>query len=122
VRLAGFFLCSLIATVIAASLNGLKIDSAPFRCWYYRVLARIVGLRVVARGIQSTAKPHLVVANHISYYDIVALGSLVAGDFVAKADIAKWLKPDAACSSSAGAARPTTRATKFKSAWTTETR
>jgi len=90
VRLAGFFLCSLIATVVSASLNGMRINSAPFRRWYYRILSRIVGLRVVARGHQSTAKPHLVVSNHISYYDIVALGSLVAGDFIAKADIAKW--------------------------------
>jgi len=49
-----------------------------------------VGLRIIARGHQSTEKPHLVVANHISYYDIVAIGALVAGDFVAKADIAKW--------------------------------
>jgi len=90
VRLAGFFVASLAATLISASLNGLHLDSAPFRRWYYRVLAGIIGLKVVARGQQSTEKPHLVVSNHISYYDIVALGSLVAGDFIAKADIAKW--------------------------------
>jgi 1-acyl-sn-glycerol-3-phosphate acyltransferase len=47
-------------------------------------------LRIVVRGVQSTAKPQLVVSNHISYFDIVVLGSQVAGDFVAKADIAKW--------------------------------
>jgi len=76
--------------LIAGTLNGLRINSAPFRCWYYRVLCRIIGLRVIARGERSTARPHLVVANHISYYDIVAIGSLVAGDFIAKAEIAKW--------------------------------
>lgn len=54
------------------------------------MLAGIIGLRVVVRGAQSTEKPHLVVSNHVSYYDIVTLGSLIAGDFVAKADIAKW--------------------------------
>jgi lyso-ornithine lipid O-acyltransferase len=86
---------SLIATGIAASLNGLHINSAPFRQWYYRFLTKIVGLRVVVRGRQHRAvghmaKPHLIVSNHISYFDIVALGSLIVGDFVAKADIAKW--------------------------------
>ena len=89
-RLTGFLVASLLATLIAGSLNGLGINSAPFRRWYYRLLKRIVGLRIVVRGEQTKAKPHLVVSNHISYFDIVALGSLIAGDFIAKADIAKW--------------------------------
>jgi 1-acyl-sn-glycerol-3-phosphate acyltransferase len=50
----------------------------------------VLGLRVVARGLQSGAKPQLVVSNHVSYFDIITLGSLIAGDFIAKADIAKW--------------------------------
>lgn len=50
----------------------------------------MLGLRVVARGLQSGAKPQLVVSNHVSYFDIITLGSLIAGDFIAKADIAKW--------------------------------
>ncbi len=83
-------IASLIATLVSASLNGLNINSAPFRRWYYRVLAGIIGLRVVVCGQQINENPHLVVSNHVSYYDIVALGSLIAGDFVAKADIAKW--------------------------------
>lgn len=53
-------------------------------------MTKIVGLRVVVRGLQNAERPHLVISNHISYFDIVGLGSLVAGDFVAKADIAKW--------------------------------
>ncbi len=53
-------------------------------------MRKIVGLRVIVRGQENTERPHLVVSNHISYFDIVTLGSLVAGDFVAKADIANW--------------------------------
>jgi len=86
----GFLTASFIATAISGTMNGLHIDSAPFRRWYYRFTAKIIGLRIVVRGVQSTAKPQLVVSNHISYFDIVVLGSQVAGDFVAKADIAKW--------------------------------
>jgi len=89
-RLTGFLVASLAATIVAGTLNGLGINSAPFRRWYYRFLKHIVGLRIVVRGEQTKAKPHLVVSNHISYFDIVALGSLIAGDFIAKADIAKW--------------------------------
>ncbi len=81
---------SLLATLISGALNALHMNSGPFRRQYYRLILRIVGLRVVVRGIQSAERPHLVVSNHISYFDIVALGSLVAGDFIAKADIAKW--------------------------------
>lgn len=89
-RLVAFLAASFAATVISGALNGMNINSAPFRCWYYRATARIVGLKIIVRGKQSTDKPQLVVANHISYFDIVVLGSQVAGDFVAKADIAKW--------------------------------
>jgi 1-acyl-sn-glycerol-3-phosphate acyltransferase len=78
------------ASLTAATLNLVKGDSIAFRGWYYRVLSKLIGLEVIVRGKQSTASPRLVVANHISYYDIVVLGSVIPGDFVAKADIANW--------------------------------
>jgi 1-acyl-sn-glycerol-3-phosphate acyltransferase len=90
VRLVGFLTGSFMATAIAGAMNGMNINSAPFRRWYYRLMNKVLGLRLVVRGVQSTDRPRLVVSNHISYFDIIALGSLVAGDFVAKADIAKW--------------------------------
>lgn len=80
----------MLASLIAATLNLVKGDSIAFRGWYYRVLRRLIDVEVVVRGRQSTAAPRLVVANHISYYDIVVLGSVIPGDFVAKADIADW--------------------------------
>ena len=90
VRIALFLVSAVVATVTAATLNTLKGDSIAFRGWYYRLLCRLIGIEVIARGKQSTAAPRLVVANHISYFDIVALGAVVPGDFVAKADIADW--------------------------------
>lgn len=81
---------AIIASLTAATLNLIKGDSIAFRGWYYRLLCRLIGLEVTVRGKQSSAAPRLVVANHISYLDIVALGSVIPGDFVAKADIAKW--------------------------------
>lgn len=90
VRLVAFLAVSLFATLVSGGLNAVHVNSAPFRRWYYRCVTHVVGLKVVVRGAQSLTKPQLLVSNHISYFDIVALGSLVAGDFVAKADIAKW--------------------------------
>ncbi len=89
-RIAVFIVTAIFATLIASLLNRLQGNSLRFRLWYYRLLVRIIGLRVVVRGHESTASPRLVVSNHISYFDIPVLGSVIAGDFIAKADIASW--------------------------------
>ncbi len=89
-RLAVFLLSTTLASVIAAALNAVKGDSIAFRVWFYGFLCRVLGLEVVIRGKQTGAAPQLVVCNHISYLDIAVLGSVVPGDFVAKADIAGW--------------------------------
>ena len=53
-----------------------------------RVACRILGLRVEVLG----AIPHsgLLVANHLSYLDIVALSSLRPCVFIAKSEVARW--------------------------------
>ena len=51
---------------------------------WHRVCCRIAGLQVRVRGTT------LFVANHVSYLDIVVLGSLVDATFVAKSEIAGW--------------------------------
>lgn len=89
-RIVLFVFSAVAASLTAAFLNVVKGDSIAFRGWYYRVLCRLIGLDVIVRGKQSSAAPRLVVCNHISYYDIVVLGSVIPGDFVAKADIADW--------------------------------
>jgi 1-acyl-sn-glycerol-3-phosphate acyltransferase len=57
---------------------------------YHRLVCRVLGIRVRARGALAQARPLLVVGNHSSYLDIEVLGSLVPGSFVAKAEIAGW--------------------------------
>ena len=58
--------------------------------YYYAYLLRLVGMRVTIKGVAPTREPALFVANHSSYLDIVILGSLVEGCFVAKAEVAGW--------------------------------
>jgi len=89
-RVGAFLVSAIGATLTATALNKLTGNSVTFRRWYYRILCRVLGLKVIVHGTQSTAAPRLVVSNHISYIDIAALGSVIPGDFVAKADIADW--------------------------------
>jgi 1-acyl-sn-glycerol-3-phosphate acyltransferase len=64
--------------------------AVTFPRFYHRVCCRLLGIRVRRVGEPTALRPALYVANHISYLDITALGSLLAGGFVAKAEVARW--------------------------------
>jgi 1-acyl-sn-glycerol-3-phosphate acyltransferase len=57
---------------------------------YHAVCRRILGLRVEVIGRPSGDRPTLFVSNHSSYLDIIVLGSLIPGSFVAKTEVSKW--------------------------------
>ncbi|MFN0244764.1 MAG: lysophospholipid acyltransferase family protein [Planctomycetota bacterium] len=61
--------------------------------WFVRTWARAVAhtlcLRVTVEGAVP-APPYFLVANHLSYLDIVALWTQVDGAFLAKAEVARW--------------------------------
>jgi len=63
---------------------------ARFPRFYHRRCCRILGIKVHRIGEPVTAGPVLFAANHISYTDITVLGSLIAGSFVAKNEVAGW--------------------------------
>ncbi len=58
--------------------------------WYHERCCRIMGFRVEVRGEQSAVRPTLYACNHVSYLDIMVLGSLIEGSFVAKSEVARW--------------------------------
>ena len=58
--------------------------------FYHRWCCRILGFDVRPVGAPTSRRPALFVANHVSYTDITVLGSLVAGSFVAKTEVAAW--------------------------------
>jgi 1-acyl-sn-glycerol-3-phosphate acyltransferase len=76
--------------IVIGLLRAVGVDTAGVRRAYYRFLARVLGLRLVVRGRPSAAQPMLYVCNHISYLDIVAIGAVVKGEFVARGDMADW--------------------------------
>jgi lyso-ornithine lipid O-acyltransferase len=59
---------------------------------YHAVCARLIGLHVDVVGHPSSQsrRPVLVVSNHSSYLDIIVLGSLIRGSFVAKKEVGGW--------------------------------
>lgn len=59
-------------------------------CNYYRLLARLLRLRVRVQGEPLRGQPVLFVSNHVSWLDIVAIGSIQPVAFVAKSEVRKW--------------------------------
>ncbi|MDY6941392.1 MAG: lysophospholipid acyltransferase family protein [Pseudomonadota bacterium] len=56
---------------------------------WFAGLARVLSLRITVHGAPSDT-PALIVANHISWLDIVALNSVLPLRFIAKAEVANW--------------------------------
>jgi 1-acyl-sn-glycerol-3-phosphate acyltransferase len=57
---------------------------------YYRLLARLLRIRVRVDGLPVRDRAVLFVSNHVSWVDIVVIGSLAPVAFVAKSDVRKW--------------------------------
>lgn len=69
----------------------------PGKLWWYgaglchRLFGRALGIRVNIIGDQYQEKPTLFVANHVSWLDIIILGSVLKrSSFVAKSEISEW--------------------------------
>ncbi len=62
----------------------------PLRYW--GGVARILGLelQVIGTPAATDERPVLFVSNHTSWLDIVALGAVLPGCFIAKADVGRW--------------------------------
>jgi 1-acyl-sn-glycerol-3-phosphate acyltransferase len=79
--------CMLIQAVCLALPGLAKVRFAQF---YWRGAARILGLRIKVRGQITQHRPVLFIANHCTWLDIIVLGAVLPGCFVAKGDIANW--------------------------------
>ncbi len=58
--------------------------------FYHRGACRILGVALDVQGTRARTRPTLYVCNHVSYLDIVVLGALIPGSFIAKAEVADW--------------------------------
>jgi 1-acyl-sn-glycerol-3-phosphate acyltransferase len=57
---------------------------------FCRAVCAIIGIKVAARGALPSNAPRFVVANHVSWTDIIALASLYPFVFLAKREVASW--------------------------------
>jgi 1-acyl-sn-glycerol-3-phosphate acyltransferase len=91
IRLLAVFLLTVPAMLLQAILILLPGRGPErFARLYWVGVRRVLGLRVTVIGNVPRGRPVLFVANHCSWIDIVALGSVLPGCFVSKADVAKW--------------------------------
>lgn len=75
--------------VIALKSNG-RIDDGRIPRLWHRLAVKLLGIRIHVRGAPSKARPLLICSNHISWSDIMVLGSLAEVHFIAKAEVAGW--------------------------------
>lgn len=57
---------------------------------YYRVLRSLLRIRVRVNGAPTQSRAVLFVSNHVSWADIVVIGSIAPVAFVAKREVASW--------------------------------
>jgi len=86
------FLPALIVIIpLQALIVALKLPIWPIIPQiFHKIGCAFLGLRVTVIGAPATGRPTLLVSNHISWTDIVAIGSVAPVTFVAKQEIAKW--------------------------------
>jgi len=56
-----------------------------FCCWLFNVKIKIIG-----QSIRSRNHPVVYLVNHVSYLDVLVLGGIIDGCFVAKSEVASW--------------------------------
>ncbi len=88
---AGFLLLTLAllpVQLIALGFGHSVMQRLPR--WWHRMMCRIIGLRVRVNGRLSSERPLLLVANHVSWKDILVLGSVADVVFIAKSEVRGW--------------------------------
>ncbi|HEX8164367.1 MAG TPA: 1-acyl-sn-glycerol-3-phosphate acyltransferase [Beijerinckiaceae bacterium] len=84
-----FFLAAMPVQALAMRLGARRL-AGWIPVLFHRLFLRMFGLRIEVRGEPARGTPVLVLANHVSWLDISALGSLMPLSFVAKSEVAGW--------------------------------
>ena len=58
--------------------------------WFHKAVCAAMGMRVATVGQAARDRPRMVVANHVSWLDIPALGSSMPLSFLAKKEVGEW--------------------------------
>lgn len=74
--------------IMALRTGWVDEGTAP-RLWHHLV-TRVLGIRIHVHGQMATQRPLLIASNHISWTDIMVLGSLADLHFIAKLEVGSW--------------------------------
>ena len=86
-------LCVLLIPVQALAFVLTKGQGAFFYAvprGFHTLICALFEVKIHLRGDISNAAHTLFIANHLSYIDIIVLGSLLPASFIAKTDVARW--------------------------------
>jgi 1-acyl-sn-glycerol-3-phosphate acyltransferase len=91
VRAAGLVGSAFVRVVVIFPLCGRPARRRQISAWSAKVLG-LFGLRLVTTGIPSQQDPsaRLLVANHVSWLDIIAIWATTDTEFVAKTEVGRW--------------------------------
>lgn len=79
----------LIPLQLLSMKTGLLNEKIAPRFWHKAVI-RALGFRIHVRGAMSERRPLLIASNHISWTDIMVLGSIADVAFIAKSETSDW--------------------------------
>lgn len=79
----------LVPLQVISMKTGLWPETVILKVWH-RAMLRALGMRVRMVGKMETKRPLMIAANHVSWTDIMALGSLVDVTFIAKSELSGW--------------------------------
>ncbi len=92
-----YFVLTLSALLVAGLIPLQYLAVRFFPKWanfipmrFHRMILWLFGVRVILRGNISSTRPLLMVANHVSWLDILVLGSVQPVHFIAKSDMQSW--------------------------------
>ena len=87
---------ALLLATAGALVTRLRSGEAAVRAWRTRVfrrasrlVARTIGMRIDVTG-EAPRAPFILVSNHLSYVDVILIGSQTRSVFVSKAEVEDW--------------------------------
>ena len=66
------------------------LDPRPVPRIWHRLVTKLLGIRIRVHGEMARQRPLLIAANHVSWTDIMVLGSIADVHFIAKSEVATW--------------------------------
>ncbi len=79
----------LVPLQLLSMRTGIWRETVILKVWH-RLIVRTLGLRIHVKGALSMKRPLLVASNHVSWTDIMVLGSFADVTFIARADMEGW--------------------------------